>query len=1241
MPGSERSPNFDKSKLPGVRKPESSAAVPETAKKVDPEVERLVGMVKAYTIEQGSDRGRTFKVLGSGNLYEAVYGLGKVKSEGGENSFGGDSYGATEGRNTHLQVVPLNTEGVKEKELIGAVGKSDVAVCVSYPGKESDNRGDQRSGRWTTVLAMNPVDAEQFLKQAQEKPEIVYRVITNLNKGPLQGIELQKGEKIEIFPNTQYGGAIAQRLESVPFEKAKQVPETRKAAPVVSETPVKPVETPQPMRNMEEKYGPPVAEEAVTTPMEDNKAKPDKKVEPVVTPATDVSKTETSLRSSLGELRQNAPNVSLEVFRKIAKANKYSDEEIDGFLGKSVKKEKPSGVAKDTADAMVKVVPVVAEVARGVVAGLAGAAIEDATDADEEGGKRRSAVPPPEETRPPEPPRSGEEEKKKEASWSGRPWGEISRELNLRIKQGKGATDSEVANLLLEAGRLVDAASKDGYLAPLLTVKADIDRISVVNPTNGDQVKDSWGEVKQVVSMIDASDFHRRGLIESGLGKLGERYNGLFDAIQNAMSRECDRRELQANGVFTPQEMAEQAKQQRLVELSGVDGLIPANLMNLGRLLENVTKDERDARLLKLQKTMQPVRGTGVEGEQMERLKTRKDWISEIRHDIEVWRESPGALVYQTKTFEKEMREGKLKSLLESEKPEERELGELLIREVGVVEWTHKLEYAVTMNWKTNKQMEGILQAMANLGVGYGPGYFMDFKDLAKTDVPVYLREVLGGATEMSMSQSIDRSMQIMDGFVSEWSDEQGKVVNKINMEYAKKNFGGDRKRQETEIGEVTNNAFTALVGGEMDNRVRNDCIRKWELGDGIKQIEKLEKKYTQMLGLGDTGKISGGLVIKMLEKMPEDLRGYVAHAAVDVTGARAIEEKASNDEDIRLSEFLGKKNIFGERTYQLQQEYFQWAVGALAGSRYGESLAMGIMQSTFETAKMNKTGESMSYGYTAASGLMNPGVKEMVDLLKGAPLGSKHVYGRYPQELGSFLDEQKLGGDASVPDRMRKGEKFTDLDWYMFYASPEGGYLAINLLRALAVESARTEGVFNDFDKFSRESLTALVKPFNTCFGDFREKKGVSVMQRRENWAGQYVKKKFLGGCALVNKNELAKDEEWSPWMTFALSVAMEHNPIGGKLPEELWSPLGVEPERAPPNARWSPLYPRGTTSSTGAVTESRVLNPKSLPSFLENCRAAGMLTESEARLVVALCMETKASNFPGAGMAKVEWKG
>jgi hypothetical protein len=423
-----------------------------------------------------------------------------------------------------------------------------------------------------------------------------------------------------------------------------------------------------------------------------------------------------------------------------------------------------------------------------------------------------------------------------------------------------------------------------------------------------------------------------------------------------------------------------------------------------------------------------------------------------------------------------------------------------------------------------------------------------------------------------------------------------------------------------------------------MDDRVRRESIRKWGLEGGIRQIESLERKYTQMLGLGDTGKISGDLVLEILETMPKDLRGYVAHAEIDVTGARAMEEKARSGEDIRLSEFLGRKNIFGEKTYQLQQEYFQWAAGALAGSRYGESLAMGVMQSTFETAKMNKTGESLSYGYTAASGLMNPGVKEMVDLLKGAPLGSKHVYGRYPQELGSFLDEQKLGGDASVPDRMRRGEEFTDLDWYLFYASPEGGYLAINLIRALTVESTRTEGVFKDFDNWTRESLTSLVKPFNTCFGDFKGGEGGTVMQRREEWASQYVEKPLIGGYKLRNKDRLAKDEEWSPWMTFALAVAMEHNPIGGKLPEELRSPLGVEPTGANKNSWWSWLYPRLQTSSFGSVIETKQVGQKSLPLFLENCLESGMLTYSEAKLVIALCKETKTP--AGDKLAKVEWK-
>ena len=211
--------------------------------------EQWVGQVKAYTIEQGSDWGRVEKIFGSGNLVEAVFASGEIKAEVGTN-------------NTKLLLVPLNNDQIDKKEVIGGVRETDVAVCISYQGRETDSRQLEHSGWYTTVLAMDPSQAEQFVKQVQKDPGLIYQVVESLNKGPLEGIAVLRGEKVEILPNSKYGGTVAENRESVPFGSMQSGPK-EEAKPSGQE-----------MLSVEEKYGPTEPVDAETSPITEKEVIP-------------------------------------------------------------------------------------------------------------------------------------------------------------------------------------------------------------------------------------------------------------------------------------------------------------------------------------------------------------------------------------------------------------------------------------------------------------------------------------------------------------------------------------------------------------------------------------------------------------------------------------------------------------------------------------------------------------------------------------------------------------------------------------------------------------------------------------------------------------------------------------------------------------------------------------------------------------------------------------------------------
>ena len=176
----------------------------------DKKIEEWSKRVASFTIEDW-DKGRKFKKSHeSKDWYDIVFGNGKLNDSG---KYGNAAEFHTREKST-LLLVPLSAEPVRQEALENHE-RLAVAVCINYPGEEKGKNG--RWGSWTSVFIMRPEEALQFARETVSDPTLPYRLVEKLNDGPLQGIDLLPGERVEILANKLLGGKIDVNTPSKEF----------------------------------------------------------------------------------------------------------------------------------------------------------------------------------------------------------------------------------------------------------------------------------------------------------------------------------------------------------------------------------------------------------------------------------------------------------------------------------------------------------------------------------------------------------------------------------------------------------------------------------------------------------------------------------------------------------------------------------------------------------------------------------------------------------------------------------------------------------------------------------------------------------------------------------------------------------------------------------------------------------------------------------------------------------------
>lgn len=573
--------------LPRVEKFGGGGSGPENDKKIEEWSKR----VESFTIEDW-DKGRKFnKSHESKDWYDIVFGNGKLNDSG---KYGNAAEFHTREKST-LLLVPLSAEPVRQEALENHE-RLAVAVCINYPGEEKGKNG--RWGSWTSVFIMRPEEALQFARETVSDPTLPYRLVEKLNDGPLQGIDLLPGERVEILANKLLGGKIDVNTPS------KEFPSDFKPGALIEQ-----IQEPQELAWPEEPK--PEAEDTKPVkvqsglPGEGSGQKPPK--EPPTTPpppeaegpeheGEDEDKEERDERGFWERLREVAGPVLAgvgagELLETVVEAARYYPEArsaarvISGLRGR-----KDKGASKDEMkDAFREVLRERDEEERKRTQEAAG------------GGGRppEPPVPPVLSTETPPPPPSPEEPEggeRKEVSWQGRPWSRIYADLKSAMDQELDIRDPVVQGLLKEKYDLIENARADTFLSPLWEIQARIDRIYVSNPNELTEVSARWREMETEIGQINASDLERdavMGMSQQQIKEFKRLYGGLFDAVKNTLSREWQMRDMAARGIFTSQDGERYMGHDKKQKILGFTEFIPSHLQEVGRWYENVMEPER------------------------------------------------------------------------------------------------------------------------------------------------------------------------------------------------------------------------------------------------------------------------------------------------------------------------------------------------------------------------------------------------------------------------------------------------------------------------------------------------------------------------------------------------------------------------------------------------------------------------------------------------------------------------
>jgi hypothetical protein len=99
-------------------------------------------------------------------------------------------------------------------------GPNETIIFISPFGLKVDNFS--RNGNFDFSLIIKNEITEQFKKDLQENPQLIYSLIEKVNEHPITDfwnnpVNIQPGEKVRILANQPIGGSIEKNIDTVPF----------------------------------------------------------------------------------------------------------------------------------------------------------------------------------------------------------------------------------------------------------------------------------------------------------------------------------------------------------------------------------------------------------------------------------------------------------------------------------------------------------------------------------------------------------------------------------------------------------------------------------------------------------------------------------------------------------------------------------------------------------------------------------------------------------------------------------------------------------------------------------------------------------------------------------------------------------------------------------------------------------------------------------------------------------------